>query len=1391
MSDSDLMPPTGTNTIINTNSNSTIHTDDLEPISIDAKDEEKAQGPNEKQPRVVETMQPRGVVSYIFLSWLSKLLTLGAKRPLEIADLPDLRKADTADFLASTLDPYLAQVQTSLASGTTPKSPLSYVFKAQGYLYMGGLALSFINVALEVYIPLVLQVIIQTLESGGVVPDHSAAPPGIKTGWGLAIFMFAVTVVKATVQPTGRQLLRNWQFNIQSLLVGAIFEKSLVLSPKASKTFTEGRILQMVNTDTQQISMAFLTLDQALFLPFQIAFVFYFLSTLLGRPIFAAGIVIGASVLLLLGVVTVLSTFEGAILKTGDQRLKKIREVFQGVRVIKLRGAEGIYEEFLGKARDLQLKAIRGFLYCMSGFGIILSIAPIAMPTATFLIYAQSHAGNLDPSVIFPALLYFSNLFEPLSNLPASLMMVVQGLVAWRRVREFLASDERAPSVPSEDAADRENYGIVIENATVRWESHEVEEDLAAEKDKKERSSPKGSSADLKALEGVTVEDETKEEKKEEKKEKKEKKSKKGEKKEEVEVEPIFKDLNLKIQRGKLTAVVGTVGAGKSSLISAFVGDMTLLSGRISINGTTSLCQQQPWLLSRTLEENILFGLPRDAARLSAAVSACGLGPDLARLPAGLQTEIGEKGITLSGGQKARVALARAVYGDADVHLLDDPLAALDAHVGAEVFSACVRGALEGRTRVLITHQLHVLPDVDRVVVMERGRVVEEGAFQELMERGGVLAGMMKDYRLDEKGEKKDEGKKVEKKKELEVKGGDDDASATGVIAEEDRSRGAVKLALIKSFVRNGGGVPMAIFLILTVVVFSLTCVGLNVWLAWWTARTLGKVDDSGYLDGYAIMGALQALSLMGIIGLVLLSCYLAAKKYHEKAVARLLRAPQSWFDGQPMGRLLNRLSKDQNVLDQTLWNSFIGFVILSAQMFANVIVLIYSSPYVLILLAVLSFVYYFVLKMYRSNIREIRRILSIQRSPLFSHISESLNGVATIRTSPGAGGRFVQLQRTLMDARNAPQFLETSVSLWLIIRIDLFSSLIVLFFTLLGALAPGSSASFIGLALSNAIVIASQINGFVLTFAMAEADLVSVERLDTYANAIPQEAPEFRHSDPPEGSWPRNGEIVIEGLEVKYATSSAPVIKDLDLHVKAGEKIGVVGRTGSGKSTLVTTLFRLVEPEKGTIKIDGVDIQTLGLTTLRSRMQIIPQEPVLFTGTVRSNLDPTARFEDSTLWNALDLVGLGEHVRTLADASSADASGLSAPVAEGGENLSVGQRQLLILARAIAHKPKILVMDEASSAVDAATDAVIQAAVRSHFAESTVISIAHRLNTVAGLDRVVVLDKGERVEFDTPAALLRIEGGVFRELVDKTGAANAALIKELAEAHERDVLSL
>uniref|UniRef100_A0AAR2JY90 ATP-binding cassette, sub-family C (CFTR/MRP), member 3 n=1 Tax=Pygocentrus nattereri TaxID=42514 RepID=A0AAR2JY90_PYGNA len=822
---------------------------------------------------------------------------------------------------------------------------------------------------------------------------------------------------------------------------------------------------------------------------------------------------------------------------------------------------------------------------------------------------------------------------------------------------------------------------------------------------------------------------------------------------------PTLQNINVLVPQGSLLAVVGHVGCGKSSLVSALLGEMEKLEGHISIRGSVAYVPQQAWIQNATLRDNILFGKPYVEQKYRCVLEACALTPDLEVLPGGDQTEIGEKGINLSGGQRQRVSLARALYSEADVYLLDDPLSAVDAHVAKHIFDNVIgpEGALRGKTRILVTHGISFLPQVDNIMVLVDGMVSEMGSYQDLLKQNGAFADFLRNYSLEDIIEDAEVTGTQEKTHKIKKR---NEAKAMKII-----SRG-VKFKVYWEYAKVVGPL-LSIFICFLYASQSAAAIGANIWLSQWTndARnnTIAHEKVHMRVGVYAALGITQGFLVMSSTFTLALGKIQAACKLHQSLLDNKFHTPQAFFDTTPIGRIINRFSKDIYVIDEALPYTVLMFLGTFFASLSTMIVIIFSTPIFAVVIVPLALIYFFVQRFYVATSRQLKRLESVSRSPIYSHFSESITGTSVIRAY-GRNSAFVLMSDMKVDENQKSYYPGIVSNRWLGVRIEFIGNCIVLFAALFAVIGKESlNPSLVGLSVSYALQVTMSLNWMVRMTSDLESNIVAVERVKEYSETPPEAPWEVEDKKPP-GDWPSEGNVEFVDYSVRYRAGLDLVLRNISLKVKGGEKIGIVGRTGAGKSSMTLCLFRLLEAAGGEITIDGVKIKEIGLHDLRSKLTIIPQEPVLFSGSLRMNLDPFEKYSDDDLWNALTLSHLHKFV-------SNQPAKLDLECSEGGENLSVGQRQLVCLARALLRKTRILILDEATAAIDLETDDLIQSTIRTQFEDCTIFTIAHRLNTIMDYTRVLVLDKGQVAEFDTPVNLIT-QKGIFYGMAKDAGLA-------------------
>mmetsp|Transcript_42910 Transcript_42910/g.71422 ORF Transcript_42910/g.71422 Transcript_42910/m.71422 type:complete len:1444 (-) Transcript_42910:118-4449(-) len=1402
--------------------------------------------------------------------WLNSIIALGYSRPLEQRDLYSLQDPlRTHSLLSRIKDPWDKQEKEERRSLT----------KVIGKTYIGTLlvsgVLSLLFQGSQIAGPLLLRELLKYLTT----PNRS-----VTEGYLIAVALGVIPIIGSFCNQHAFFMMFVLGMSLRSGMSGWVYRKSLLLSNASRQGSTTGQVVVLMSNDSQRFVEASFLFHSIWTSPLVIIVVMGLLIWVIGPSALA-----GVGVMLILfpisgSIAQKLQTIRTTQTKITDERTKLMNEVLQGIRIIKFFAWEEQFMQKMAEWRAKEIVLLQKQAYLKAWNIFFLLGTPTLVALATFVVYSLT-GGAFTPEKIFTALALFTILRFPLTFLPIVIGTLVQLRVSMTRLSDFLSLEEMDLSSRLVSTNPDQPHCLRITNGEFVWEEIPKEKDEEEETKKvaveASKSAPQNGMADTEAkhpehagpeikVKVVTVSES------EEEAEVTLTLAQKatptiegggggGENKAKAEVEeeakpkpqPIARytlsDINVEVQPGSLVAIVGPVGSGKSSLVSAMLGDMKKRGGDVMVNGRIAYVAQQAWIINASLRENILFGSTYDQEQYSKTVDACALGPDVEMLPAGHDTEIGEKGINLSGGQKQRVSIARSVYSDADIYVMDDCLSAVDAHVSRHIFEKCLVGVLKGKTRILVTNQLQYLPFVDYVVVMKDGRIAEQGTYQRLMQNRGPFADMVShhtspgdadsslaeatdpasaDSDVDEDNDKipvrppaveSDEKISEDTFKSAEIaapaqlameseaeadadagkgtgrgKGRRTPRSAEGkatarnpvlkdtrntvplgrsdgvLVKAEDKEIGTVPMRVYWQYALSGGGVVVLVIILFGFGFAQTVQVGTDLWLSVWSSQAL-KQSLAFYVSIYAAFGVAYSVILLIRSMMFATVGVRAAKTLYQNMFGRILRAPMSFFDTTPIGRILNRFSKDTDQIDQFLPSSTEQWLTTLVSVVATCCVISVFFPWFLVALVPIGVAYWFVQQYYRRTSRELQRLESVSKSPLFAHFSETLSGVSTIRAY-GMSARFTDLNDERTDVNNRAFYLLNAANRWLGLRLDILGGLVMLTACLLAVIQRNAiSPAYVGLVVSYTLNITGVLNWSVRMSTEVESKLTSVERVLEYSN-VPVERPAIIQDSRPRDTFPENGRIKFEKVVMSYREGLEPVLNNLSFVIEGGEKVGIVGRTGSGKSSMMLCLFRIVELSKGRILIDDVDISTIGLQDLRQRLAIIPQDPVLFSGTIKENLDPFGTSDDDAMWEALEAVCLRSLVEGLPE-------GLSSKIVEGGENFSVGQRQLFCLARAILRKARVLVLDEATANIDYDTDALIQKTIRTVFKRCTVLTVAHRLNTIMDSERILVLSDGVLAEFADPNQLLSNPNSLLTSMVDQTGVASSKHLRSLASS--------
>ncbi|OQR92450.1 multidrug resistance-associated protein 1 [Thraustotheca clavata] len=1255
---------------------------------------------------------PKDKASYfsrLFISWCDPILTLGNTKQLNLEDIWPLDANNSCALTCEELK----------ANWTSSGSLLKAFLQCYGKIYIGiGFLLAFAY-GCDLLGPLILNQVVLLV---------SAEQVDFQLIWIWLAVLFVSRVMKALIFGHVYKETQIIAIKFSAAIKSLIFQKSFRLCVESRLKKSTGDIVNLYTTDVSNILMAAYYIHEIWILPTEILIALYLLHSSVGLAAFAGlGVIIVVLIINQVMAKSMASAFT-QIMTLKNERMKALNEIFSAIQIVKLNAWEPKFLTKIRVAREKELDVVWKYLYIGALNIFVLWGAPMFVSTTTIAVYAFYMKETLTAAKIFTALALFRLMQEPFRSLPKIITGIIQAQVSMDRLIEFYQLPERKQDVivGRENAIrcttmDDKNVIVSIENGTFAWTSAG---------------------------------------------------------------ESLFKHVNFEAKNGELIVVHGKVDSGKSSLCSLLLGDMQHRVGSVYVGGSIGYCSQQPWIQNLTIRDNICFGRPYDKKKYLKVLEACGLVADIQSLPGGDKTEIGQKGLNLSGDQKARIALARACYSDSDILLLDAPLAAVDNIVVNEIFQKCILGLLRHKTRILITHNPDFINSkhADSVLLLANGQLHHTQTIDKKPLGPPPVSPLIGvQFARRKKGNKPEETKPssvafaftspsqliqdglaplVSRSSSfLRVKAQDGQ-----LITDEERHEGRVAKHVFVAYFHAMGGIWVCFFLILVQCAWQALMQGSDFYLAYWTGESsTDQVENTKHnLTIYTLLALGSSALVLVRTMTVSLGGLHAARTLFDRMTKSLIHAPMTFFDSQPLGRILNRYSDDISRVDFQLPFAYGSLLAIGFSVGCTLITACVVTQYFGLLVIPILVIYIRIGLYYLQPARELQRLQKVTTSPILAHLSEANDGSSVIRAF-GMVSRFCNENASNIDNNNRTVYLSIVSSSWFALRMQLLGGVIVVVIAVaLTLLQPVLSPGLIGLAFNYGLAVDQGLEGLIQAWSWLETSMVSPERIQKYID-VPSEASYDKDKVVVPPKWPNHGAIDFENVTLKYNSNGKNVLDSVNFNIKAGEKIGIVGRTGAGMSSLAMALFRLHELASGRILIDGIDISQMGLLTLRSRLCIITQSPILFKGTIRGYLDPFDERTDHDIWAALGKVELTTIV------SSIDGK-LDAPLDENGDNLSVGERQLLCMARSLLSKARVVIMDEATAAIDAENDAKLQKVIRSEFNDATLLTIAHRLDSVLDSNRIMVMDAGKVVQFASPMSLIARGEGPFYNLAKEGG---------------------
>ncbi|CAL5185347.1 unnamed protein product [Lathyrus oleraceus] len=1121
-------------------------------------------------------------------------------------------------------------------------------------------------------------------------------------GYLLAISLLFTKILESLSQ-------RQWYFRsrligmkVRSLIIAAIYKKQLRLSDSTKLVHSSGEIMNYVNVDAYRIGEFPFWFHQTWTTVLQLCIATVILFRAIGLATVASLVVIVLTVVLNTPLARLQHKFLSKLLLAQDERLKACSEALVNIKVLKLYAWEIHFKNSIKNLRIVELKWLSSVLLQNACSVILFWFSPILVSTATFtacyIMKVPLHANNVFTFVATLCLVQ-----DPISTIADVIGVIIQAKVSFSRVVKLLEAPELCTTNVRKTCYDEKLKGsIFINSSDFSWE-----DDL---------------------------------------------------------LKPTIANINLNVSVGQKIAICGEVGSGKSTLLAAILGEVPNTKGKIEVYGKFAYVSQTAWIQKGTIQENILFGSPLDAQRYQESLRRSSLMKDLELFPFGDLTEIGERGVNLSGGQKQRIQLARALYQNADVYLLDDPFSAVDAHTAKKLFHEYILEGLAKKTVLLVTHQVDYLPAFDSILLMLDGKIQQGGTYNDLLTFSQEFKDIVNSYKktggtyqLADVTSTRIHSKSNKEMKQYFIEKNFNDINGDEFIKEEEREKGNTGLKPYLHYLNQKKGYIYFFISSLSHFMFMICQILQNSWMA--ASVDNPQVSTLKLITIYLLIG------ITSTIFVIMRSLFAAAlgfqssKNLFRHLTNSLFSASMSFYDTTPLGRILSRVSLDMSIVDLDIAFNFTYYVASSTMNhYANIIVLSSVAWQVLLLCIPMVYVTIHLQRHYYACAKELMRMNGTTKSSVANHVAETFVGAMTIRAFEEED-RFVEKNFDLIDVNTSAFFHSFASNEWLIQRLEVIYAVVLASAALCITLLPlGTFTSgFIGMVLSYGLLLNTSVVYSTQYQCILANYIVSVERINQYTH-IQSDMQEVIEGNHPPLNWPNAGNVEIKNLKIQYRPNGPFVLHGITCKFEGGHKIGIVGRTGSGKSTLIGALFRLVEPTRGNIIVDGIDISSICLHDLRSSFGIIPQDPTLFIGTVRYNLDPLSQHSDQEIWEVIRKCQLQEVVE--------DKGGLDSSVVENGRNWSIGQRQLFSLGRALLRKSRILVLDEATASIDNATDLILQNTIRTEFVGCTVITVAHKIPTVMDCDMILSISDGTLVEYDEPLKLMKREQSLFGNLV-------------------------